>query len=290
MNLVNQGVVFLSAIVYLLSLPKVLCGKKYAMDEECGRTIKMDGRIFHMANIRQTFRKNYAINSNCQLIFETMESYRFIIVFKRLDIEFEPLCDDDNLQIFDGNTTSHPIVKGLPSRICGKERPPGSYVSKGNKILMAFRSDFYDVRDGFEIILTTFRKAPCEEDEEFKCRNGRCISSLLQCDGINNCGDYSDECQWSAGVLFAIMGAILFITVTGIVGVRFVRRKRLLRIPKKGKKENSTETFMDTFSTPLPDINLLCEHHRKSISKRSMAAKPEVHQQNCQSKEETNDT
>lgn len=47
---------------------------------------------------------------------------------------------------------------GLPSRICGQERPPGSYVSTSSQIMMAFHSDFYDVRDGFEITLTTFRE------------------------------------------------------------------------------------------------------------------------------------
>lgn len=83
-----------------------------AMDEKCGKTITMDGKIFHSANIQQTFRNNYALNTRCRVLFETMEPYRFIIVFKRLDIEFEPLCDDDNLQIFDGNSTSHPTIKG----------------------------------------------------------------------------------------------------------------------------------------------------------------------------------
>lgn len=52
------------------------------------------------------------MNTRCRVTIETLESYRFIIVFKRLDIEFEPMCDDDFLQIFDGNSTSHPTVKG----------------------------------------------------------------------------------------------------------------------------------------------------------------------------------
>jgi hypothetical protein len=174
------------------------------MDEKCDKTIQMDGTIFHSAIIQQTFRDNYALNSKCHVIFETMKPYRFIIVFKRLDIEFEPLCDDDNLRIIDGNSTAHPTVSGkgafsrgnpnnvmitkhckvvidsclqtkilyitniqslkwrfclgLPSKICGQGKPPGSYVSKSNQLLMAFYSDFYDVRDGFEIVLTTFRE------------------------------------------------------------------------------------------------------------------------------------
>lgn len=266
-------------MVFYSALPRAFKAKKYAMDEKCGKTITMDGKIFHSANVQQTFRNNYALNTRCRVLFETMEPYRFIIVFKRLDIEFEPLCDDDNLQIFDGNSTSHPTVQGLPSRICGQERPPGSYVSTSSQILMAFHSDFYDVRDGFEITLTTFREPPCEVEEEFRCRNGRCISALLQCDGTNNCGDYSDECQWTAGVLVGILGGVLFLTIAGIVTVRFGRKKRLLKMPRKLKKDKTREMTLEIFSTPEEDVK--CEHLTTTTSKRSLAPVPGVHQPQC---------
>lgn len=28
---------------------------------------------------------------------------------------------------------------------------------------------------------------------DYSCRNGRCVSTTLQCDGFDNCGDFSDE-------------------------------------------------------------------------------------------------
>ena len=36
-------------------------------------------------------------------------------------------------------------------------------------------------------------RAVCKSEDEFQCRNGRCISKSVLCDSIDNCGDYSDE-------------------------------------------------------------------------------------------------
>ena len=31
------------------------------------------------------------------------------------------------------------------------------------------------------------------EDHEFRCENNKCINATLQCNEVNDCGDYSDE-------------------------------------------------------------------------------------------------
>lgn len=49
----------------------------------------------------------------------------------------------------------------------------------------------------------------------------------------------------------------------------------------QGKKEKTSDKVMEILSTPVSDIKLPCEHHRKSMSKRSLAIFPDSHQPQC---------
>ena len=46
-----------------------------------------------------------------------------------------------------------------------------------------------------------FMCSECRDVIEFRCDNGRCVASMLTCDGRNDCGDYSDEIRPCSALL-----------------------------------------------------------------------------------------
>ncbi|VDL82394.1 unnamed protein product [Nippostrongylus brasiliensis] len=110
---------------------------------------------------------------------------------------------------------------------------------------------------GLEIVYSQFYRwatALCPGIGEFHCDNARCIKSTLRCDGINNCGDLSDEqCQRPVSdfkqndtdvsgliaLVIGVCGLILLIISTTTVMGRFYRRRLTVRLNDSGLPRNS---------------------------------------------------
>ncbi|KAL3187375.1 hypothetical protein MRX96_025447 [Rhipicephalus microplus] len=108
-------------------------------------------------------------NLDCAITFQTDS------ILKRFVLRFETLSLDchDHIAIFDG---AH--ATGL-SKVytTDNESPQGS---------------------GFKLVITAYRnrftdQMPDLKCQDFQCNNTLCISSNLTCDGVNHCGDNSDE-------------------------------------------------------------------------------------------------
>ena len=85
------------------------------MEEECGGTIAMEHGSYGYipaGRLAVTRRSKYRSTFSCHVTIVAPEPERLIIVFRELDIELEPNCDDDFVQFFDGRTRSAPIVRG----------------------------------------------------------------------------------------------------------------------------------------------------------------------------------
>ncbi|XP_046892314.1 ST14 transmembrane serine protease matriptase a [Hypomesus transpacificus] len=81
-------------------------------------------------------------------------------------------------------------------RMCGEKTTVQVVTSDTNLMSVLFFSDASYVDRGFSAEYEAFASTdPCPK--AFQCRNKRCISQDLKCDGWNDCGDLSDEmdCQ-----------------------------------------------------------------------------------------------
>ncbi|XP_072038178.1 uncharacterized protein [Amphiura filiformis] len=61
---------------------------------------------------------------------------------------------------------------------------------RGNYVWLQFRSDESITKSGFR---AEYEIIPCNDYTSVSCNNGGCVSFLEECDGEDDCGDYSDE-------------------------------------------------------------------------------------------------
>ncbi|KAJ8300033.1 hypothetical protein KUTeg_021552 [Tegillarca granosa] len=212
------------------------------MEGNCGATFYMNKNNIHAVRLKASPWSSYRPDMDCLLIFETVPPERLHVVFLRLKIEFEPKCDNDFLSIYDGNSTLANGIPGLPKNICGNWKPNGAFASSGSSISVLFKSDSYQNDDGFDLVITSFHDGPCRE-HEFECSGKRCIDKELKCDGLDNCGDKSDECDIPTEAILGIIFGIVFVAGFAVVVVSFIRTRTET---KKEKKKSLKLSFKES--------------------------------------------
>lgn len=135
-------------------------------------------------------------NPDCTVTFQTRS------ILQRLQLRFVRLALDCNehLVIFDG---AHAAGQHMADLTCETSvSDAGTLLTQSNFATLKYTSDESSTTTaerGFKLVITAFKEGHLHHTEqelpcrEFKCSNGFCISSNLTCDGINHCGDNSDE-------------------------------------------------------------------------------------------------
>ena len=63
---------------------------------------------------------------------------------------------------------------------------------------MQYKKHLLDIS---QVFLTV---SECNPFSEMTCNNGRCVTTDVKCDGVNNCGDYTDELK-CGGMYYFLM-------------------------------------------------------------------------------------
>ncbi|XP_060603556.1 bone morphogenetic protein 1-like [Ruditapes philippinarum] len=131
---------------------------------------------------------NYGKNLNCIWRIEAPDGMNVELVAKAFNIEDDPACAFDYLEIFDGNSTQSPSL----GKYCGGIFNPIS--STQRFLTMQLITDDSTQLQGFKLFynFTTQVIHSCHHTQ-FECANGKCIDMSYRCDNDDDCGDDSDE-------------------------------------------------------------------------------------------------
>lgn len=187
-------------------------------------------------------------NLDCVITFQTDTILqRFMLRFDQLQLD----CND-HLLVYDGAHTNGHHKADLSCR--HTRQSVGTIYTRTNFVTLKYKTDGWGTdSNGFQLVITAFKEKTELTCREFRCaRKEFCVSTDLLCDGVNHCGDNSDETTTSLcadelkatkiwGVHLAVFGAVagsvgvvLLALTVGVVVCCCRRRRRRDREPPPG--------------------------------------------------------
>lgn len=122
-----------------------------------------------------------------------------------LDIDLHTLnnCEGEAIDIYAAKATRtsdnqvYPVIASRLHTLCGDIIPEPILVTADGVLIHLWSDEFTSgLSRGFKLKyeFVDLRKTNgCPQSSMFRCRNRRCVSNLLLCNGIDDCGDASDE-------------------------------------------------------------------------------------------------
>ncbi|XP_054721826.1 abnormal cell migration protein 13-like isoform X2 [Uloborus diversus] len=189
------------ALVLVFGIQCARAYRKYYIEDECISQKRQQEINFELpasgpdsvGEIKSNRFGTYSrTGRNCLFKLIPPKGYGIVITVLKIDFRSPDECND-YIKIFDGKDDVEKLCQYQEVGLNGK-----TYFSEDDiKILYHTSGDGMGFNNGIRLIFTVTKPdaelGSCSAPSEFRCDNARCIWAGVTCDGINNCGDASDE-------------------------------------------------------------------------------------------------
>ncbi|GMT28090.1 hypothetical protein PFISCL1PPCAC_19386 [Pristionchus fissidentatus] len=149
-------------------------------------------------------RRNSIVGRSYDRIFMRIEDFRLRGDNLRLEVREGAYSTGDSLiSLFDAQQTDELLAKQPKNGFTVSSDEPAFYIRLRGHLKSTA---------GLHIAYTLFYRwaGPiCPGSAEFRCANQRCIKASLRCDGIDNCGDKSDEVECDGSTSISDLSAMI---------------------------------------------------------------------------------